>query len=126
SSTNTAVTVIMSASELINSLRKEFENPTEWKRRQAFLQMNFNQLPFDRLVCLSHCYVNSSLHGAVYPERVMDEAKQYSRTIDVYLAGNGGGGDGSSSGNAHHNSGKQQRQDRRDQADQPAYKRSRY
>ncbi len=57
----------------IESMRKEHENPTEWRVRKAFLVRNYDNLDPGRLECLSNCFANHELYGAGYPDKVMAE-----------------------------------------------------
>ncbi|TGZ68513.1 hypothetical protein CRM22_004224 [Opisthorchis felineus] len=65
----------------IDSLRKHHENPTEWRIRREFLLQNKEKLDPERLECLSHCFINAELYGNGYPEKVMQQVKQYGAGI---------------------------------------------
>ncbi|OON17657.1 hypothetical protein X801_06503 [Opisthorchis viverrini] len=65
----------------IDSLRKHHENPTEWRIRREFLLQNKEKLDPERLECLSHCFINAELYGNGYPEKIMQQIKQYGAGI---------------------------------------------
>ncbi|KAF8567863.1 hypothetical protein P879_01762 [Paragonimus westermani] len=65
----------------IETLRKVHENPTEWRIRREFLLKNKDVLGPERLECLSHCFINVELYGNAYPEKVMQQIKEYGAGI---------------------------------------------
>jgi len=62
----------------VYSLRDEFESNTEWNLRKQFLERNIEDLPLERLICLSRCFVNMAMYGCSYPMPVMREVKERS------------------------------------------------
>jgi len=62
----------------IDNLRDEFESNTEWRLRRKFLERNVDELPLERLVCLSRCFVNMVVYGCSYPQKVMIEVHERS------------------------------------------------
>ena len=60
----------------ISRLRDEFESNTEWRLRRQFLERNIDDLPLERLVCLSRCFINMSVYGCSYPTPVMVEVQE--------------------------------------------------
>jgi len=62
----------------VDSLRDEFESNTEWSLRRKFLESNVDDLPLQRLVCLSRCFVNMVVYGCSYPQPVMIEVHERS------------------------------------------------
>ncbi|KAF6772114.1 hypothetical protein AHF37_09440 [Paragonimus kellicotti] len=65
----------------IETLRKVHENPTEWRIRREFLLKNKDVLDPERLECLSHCFINTELYGNAYPDKVMQQVKEYGAGI---------------------------------------------
>lgn len=66
---------------LINALRKEHESDTEWNLRRAFLISNWGNFQEDRLVCLSHCFINIECYGCRYPRQVMETVQACSYLV---------------------------------------------
>ncbi|GFN78093.1 expressed conserved protein [Plakobranchus ocellatus] len=65
----------------VDTMRDEFESNTEWRIRCQFLEMNADSLPYDRLVCLSRCFVNMTVYGCSYPTLVMSEVRARSKGL---------------------------------------------
>lgn len=65
----------------VNSLRDEYESNTEWNLRKKFLENNIDDLPMERLVCLSRCFVNMTMYGCSYPQAVMIEVHERSKGL---------------------------------------------
>ncbi|XP_059151455.1 uncharacterized protein LOC131937817 [Physella acuta] len=66
----------------IDSLRDQYESSTEWRLRRKFLMSNID-LPLDRLVCLSRCFVNITMYGCAYPGQVMREVSERAAGIQA-------------------------------------------
>ncbi|XP_012945521.1 uncharacterized protein LOC101849577 [Aplysia californica] len=65
----------------VESMRDEFESNTEWNIRKRFLANNVDELPMERLVCLSRCFVNMTMYGCSYPQPVMIEVRERSQGL---------------------------------------------
>ena len=57
----------------IEKFRGKFENPVEWKMRREFITTYFDSYDIERLICLSHCYINIVFYGNAYPLDIMKE-----------------------------------------------------
>ncbi|VDN96208.1 unnamed protein product [Rodentolepis nana] len=71
----------------IETMRRTFENPTEWRVRKAFLEKNYNALDRERLIILSNCFINHELYGCGYPEKIMSEIRKWGDGVidSVYM-----------------------------------------
>ncbi|XP_074655627.1 NF-kappa-B-repressing factor-like [Tubulanus polymorphus] len=52
-------------------LRGSHESDREWRLREAFLNAHQDRFSKDRLICLSHCFINVEMYGTSYPPGVM-------------------------------------------------------
>lgn len=74
------------ANELdIDTLRSPSELPHHWKLRREFLNVHKGEFDHDRLVSLSHLFVNIKCLGLEYPQEVMDNIEKLSKPIDTKL-----------------------------------------
>lgn len=71
----------MATSSNIENLRDEFESNTEWSLRRQFLASNIDEVPIDRLICLSRCFVNMAVYQCSYPHPVMKEVRERSNGL---------------------------------------------
>lgn len=60
----------------VEKFRCSYESNAEWRLRERFLKAHFDKLEVDRLLCLSHCYVNVRQMGCTYPQEVMKQLKE--------------------------------------------------
>lgn len=72
----------------IESLRDPSELPHHWQLRKSFLLAHKGKYSNDRLVCLSHVFVNVECMGTKYPEEVMETVKELSSDIDKSIIQN--------------------------------------
>lgn len=56
--------------------RKPYELPHHWQLRKEFLQIYADKYDLDRLICLSHVFVNVECMGLTYPDEVMELIKK--------------------------------------------------
>lgn len=66
----------------VESLRVSSELPHHWQLRKSFLLAHKEKLPRDRLICLSHVFVNVECMDLKYPEHVMETVKQLGSHVD--------------------------------------------
>lgn len=66
----------------IESLRNSSELPHHWQLRRSFLLAHKEKFSHDRLICLSHVFVNVECMGAKYPEEVMKTVKELGSNIN--------------------------------------------
>lgn len=69
----------------VDSLRNPSELPHHWKLRREFLSVYKNKFDADRLVSLSHLFVNIKCLGLTYPQEVMDKVDKLGKSIDTKL-----------------------------------------
>lgn len=69
----------------IDKLRDPSELPHHWKLRKEFLKNYQGKYDQDRLVSLSHLFVNITCYGLTYPQEVMDTVEKLAKTIDTKL-----------------------------------------
>lgn len=69
----------------VDPLRSPFESDNEWNLRNKFLKTNLNRVPFDRLICLSMCYINHVSYGVTYPPGVMAQLEEMSRGLPSHF-----------------------------------------
>ena len=60
----------------VEKFRCSYESNAEWRLRERFLKAHFDKFEVDRLLCLSHCYVNVRQMGCTYPQEVMKQLKE--------------------------------------------------
>lgn len=72
-------------SDEIDELRNESELPHHWALRREFLRNHNGTLSSDRLICLSHVFVNVQCMNLTYPDRVMALVKELGSKIDKKL-----------------------------------------
>lgn len=66
----------------VESLRDEHESNSEWRMRREFLLANYQDLPFNRLICLSRCFINIEVYGCTYPSEVMAQVRELSSSVN--------------------------------------------
>lgn len=68
--------------EDIDKLRDPSELPHHWELRRKFISLHNGQYTPDRLVCLSHVFVNVECLGLTYPDAVMQTIKRLGSNIE--------------------------------------------
>lgn len=66
----------------IEYMRTPHESNTEWKIRRKFLDKYYGEMNQERLISLSHCYVNVEMWGCCYPREVMRELSYLTKDFD--------------------------------------------
>lgn len=67
--------------EYVDKLRGPSELPHHWALRKAFLLTHLDSFPADRLVSLSHIFVNTECMGLVYNDDIMKIIKELGSAV---------------------------------------------
>ena len=69
----------------VDHLRDEHESNSEWRMRKEFLSRNLNNIPLDRLICLSRCFISIEVYGCTYMAEVMSEVALLTQNVSVSI-----------------------------------------
>ncbi|EPB73623.1 hypothetical protein ANCCEY_07284 [Ancylostoma ceylanicum] len=65
----------MSVDEEVDKERKQYECDRIWLIRRTFLRKYWNEIPRDKLLCLSQLFININMIGCVYSDPVMEKVR---------------------------------------------------
>lgn len=71
----------------VEQFRKPCELQHYWELRRDFLLLHSGKFNFDRLICLSHVFVNVECLGVKYPDEVMKLVKElgsHVKSLETY------------------------------------------
>ncbi|KAL6730307.1 hypothetical protein Aduo_001288 [Ancylostoma duodenale] len=66
----------MSVEEEVDKERKAYECDRIWLIRRTFLRKYWNEIPRDKLLCLSQLFININMIGCVYSDQVMEKVRR--------------------------------------------------